>query len=549
MKKQGNNKIKSLEDFKAENNLSNLKRYNKFLEILLDTMEEYIYVVTKDYRIKFMNKKHIERLGHNAIGEICYRAIHDFDSVCPWCVNEQVFKGETVRFNFQSLKSDKTNSDERKWFSVINKPIYDLKGNALKLSVATDITEIKKKEIALKKSEELFYQVFNQSENAIIILDPNNCEFIDMNDACRELFGFSNEEYLRHGPSIIFDNGGFIKCKLLLCSSSLKKSCLTLDKIKCKTKKGKRIYVNIKGRAITLNNRMVAYCSFNNITDKILKEEKLKQLQAKMIQTDKMSFIGLLSSGVLHDINNPNNFIMFNSQLLVDIWKDFIDYIDNLGPDNEKVLPDESLLSDLKLTVPKLLLGIKEGSKQITKIAESIKALARQNCPTLDCKVDINQIINHSLFILDYKIKKSDAELKLKLGNELPKAKGDPQLIEQVIINLILNAIQSLDHKGAGVTISTCLSGESNQIVVEIRDEGVGMSEEVLAQAVDPFYTTKLDKGGTGLGLFISDMIVKEHKGKFEIESELDKGTCVTVMLPAFQTEEEKDSADKTCKL
>jgi signal transduction histidine kinase len=143
--------ITSLEENKADFEIIEkaLKESEDRYRAIVEAFDGLIYICSQDYRIKFMNGQFIERTGYDATGELCYKALHDLDSICPWCVNERVFKGETVRWEIQSPK-------DNHWYYIVNTPIYHTNGTLSKQAMIIDITEIKKTEEELKRiSEEL----------------------------------------------------------------------------------------------------------------------------------------------------------------------------------------------------------------------------------------------------------------------------------------------------------------------------------------------------------------------------------------------------------
>jgi polar amino acid transport system substrate-binding protein len=129
-------------------------------------------------------------------------------------------------------------------------------------------------------------------------------------------------------------------------------------------------------------------------------------------------------------------------------------------------------------------------------------------------------------------LKKSTKNLFIKLTEHSILIRGNFQKLEQVFINLIKNACQALVDNSKKIEISTTYEKEKKQILIKVMDEGIGIKEEHKKKITDPFITTRRDQGGTGLGLYISKQIVKEHKGSIEFQSEEGKGTTVTVILP-----------------
>jgi signal transduction histidine kinase len=152
--------------------------------------------------------------------------------------------------------------------------------------------------------------------------------------------------------------------------------------------------------------------------------------------------------------------------------------------------------------------------------------------------VNLNQEVEKAVGMVSSLIKKATSNFRLELDDNLPTLQGNSQGLGQVIINLLVNACQALSHRSQEVQISTGYLEESEEIVLEVRDGGVGMPAEVLARIKDPFFTTRRDSGGTGLGLSISDTIIRNHGGWLVFASTPGQGTVATVSLPRYGPED-----------
>ncbi|MFC2155218.1 ATP-binding protein [Acidobacteriota bacterium] len=388
----------------------------------------------------------------------------------------------------------------------------------------------------LQESEERFKEIFEQHYDAIILLDPETLTCIDANMTAETLFKCGQKELQYDFSRLFTDKKKFEEFKKIVCDRT--RGDFLIGQFSFVGRDDRDIICGVKSKIIKIRGRDVLYCSFRDIKEKIETEEKEKHIQAKLIQTNKMTSLGTLASGIAHEINNPNNFIMTNTQMFADIWKDaekiLRDYHENYG--------DFSLggltFPELKDMVPDMLSGTIEGSRRISNIIKSLKEFSRPVDNRLQNRIDINSVIDFSISILDGQVKKYTDSFAKNLGKNLPIVLGNPQQIEQVIINLIQNALHALPDRKHGVFISSSYDADSGYILIRIKDEGKGMKKEIVERITEPFFTTKKKTGGTGLRLYISYSIIKKHKGFLDIKSVLDKNTEVVVKLPAVGREE-----------
>jgi len=154
----------------------------------------------------------------------------------------------------------------------------------------------------------------------------------------------------------------------------------------------------------------------------------------------------------------------------------------------------------------------------------------------LECRIDLNEVVRASVAILKYKIVKCCSDFRVDLAENLPMVKGCAQQLEQVMVNLVMNALEALPERARGVHVATLVNAETGMVEVRVRDEGVGMSAEVMKRISEPFFSTKLESGGLGLGLSISSSIVREHNGTLDFESEVGKGTTARLSFPSIDS-------------
>lgn len=261
-------------------------------------------------------------------------------------------------------------------------------------------------------------------------------------------------------------------------------------------------------------------------------EEELRLNQQQLVQADKMAALGVLVSGVAHEINNPTGLILLDIPILkrahVDMARILEQYYALQGDFAIAGIP----YSEMKEEVPRLLEEMQEGAKRIKRIVNDLKDFSRRDDAGDQTLIDLNNVTRMALRLVDPTIRKATHHFRCDFSEEPLIVRGNAQRIEQVVVNLILNACQALPAQDRSVTITTSFNGTLKAAILRVRDEGVGIAPEHLSRLTDPFFTTKRESGGTGLGLSVSAGIVKEHGGKLSFDSTLGAGTTVTLILP-----------------
>jgi two-component system NtrC family sensor kinase len=172
-----------------------------------------------------------------------------------------------------------------------------------------------------------------------------------------------------------------------------------------------------------------------------------------------------------------------------------------------------------------------------------LKDFSGQRPSGLQDAVDLNSVVRKATGLAATTIKKASSEFQVQYADQLPTFRGNAQRLEQVIINLLVNACQAMAEKRRPLRVATGYDATSHTVVVEVEDGGCGMAPEVMDRITDPFYTTKRDSGGTGLGLSISDTIIREHGGRLEFRSTPGVGTVATVRIPVKAPESLNDAS------
>lgn len=274
--------------------------------------------------------------------------------------------------------------------------------------------------------------------------------------------------------------------------------------------------------------------------------EKLKKQKMQLMHQEKLASLGQLSAGIAHEINNPVGFIQANLGILKDysdvfnktvsLYKSLLKdmnqddtskYIENLEAieKNEKESEIDYILEDMQALIDESL----GGTTHVISIVDGLKNFARVDDDKKQLLL-VNDCISYTIKLLNNEIKHK-ASLKLDLKEDLPPTKGNPGSINQVILNLIVNACQAIKEIPGQITITS--NNDEENIYITVQDNGCGMKEKTISKIFDPFFTTKDVGVGTGLGLSISmGIIEQQHKGKITVESTLGQGTCFTIQLP-----------------
>jgi signal transduction histidine kinase len=254
-----------------------------------------------------------------------------------------------------------------------------------------------------------------------------------------------------------------------------------------------------------------------------------KAMEQPLFHADKLSSLGLLVSGVVHEINNPNAYICGNIPLIREAFKTIFPVLDQhvrQNPDFRVARLDYSLFKE---NVTLMLDDMIQGCSRIQNILGSLKSFTRRAEGRLLERIDLNEVVNEGMRLVHNTMKRV-AVIHTDLQEGLPGVKGDKDRLIQVFVNLMINAWQAIDKEKGNIWVQTRFDAPKNCVRLSISDDGCGMGEFAKAQIFNPFFTTK--KEGTGLGLSIVAKIVSEHNGRTEVESEVGKGSTFTIRLP-----------------
>jgi polar amino acid transport system substrate-binding protein len=260
--------------------------------------------------------------------------------------------------------------------------------------------------------------------------------------------------------------------------------------------------------------------------------EELSRNQRQLVQADKMAALGTLVSGVAHEINNPNGLILLNLPILRRVHADVMRLLDASGETAGEITLGGIAYGRMREEIPKILEEMHEGALRIKRIVNDLKDFARREEGTGKALIDVGDASRKAVRLVEPTIRKSTDHFSARYEEDLPLVWGNSQRIEQVVINLVLNACQALPERSRAIEITTHHDAGTDTVVLCVRDQGTGIAPEHLRHLTDPFFTTKRESGGTGLGLSVSAGICKEHGGSLTFESKPGQGTTACLILP-----------------
>ena len=266
--------------------------------------------------------------------------------------------------------------------------------------------------------------------------------------------------------------------------------------------------------------------------EKRILQESNTRLQ-QVIQAHKLASLGEIVAGVVHEINNPNSFITYNIPLLEEIWKLCEPVVAEYASANPGWGKRDVSYEELRNDMAEIINAFRIGSDRINRVVSNLKDFARVEEGAQAKPVSVNDVIEKTLMIVGGQIRRSVSKLDLDLGGDLPQVLGHFQKLEQVMANILVNAHQAIPDKEKGwIRISTRYIQRLGSVVVTIEDNGGGMTRPVIDRLFEPFFTTRRDTGGTGLGLSVSYGLIQEHQGMIGALSRPGIGSRFTVFLP-----------------
>ncbi len=511
-----------------------LAKSNDRLNLVVSMATDAIMMLDKDGRLIFWNPG-AEKLFGFKTGEILGL---DLLPIFPTRRQFKEFLAVYRSFISTIKKDGGIATESNRKFSAVNQggePLfievsfsgkYSPDNEFIAVAICRDITSTHEAEMSLQKSRKQ-YKSLSDRFGAVLEAIPDALYEVNKsgvivwaNTGCAKLFGLPKELLIGK------------KCSDFLLSSDDDKSIALQTLESGKSHQKEVSYVNdstwmLRSFAVKTDKNCVQEVVISGID-----MTAQKRLSETVCRNSHLTALGTITAGVAHEINNPNNFIMLNSPLLAEIIKAWMPPLANYYQKNPEADCCGFSFPELEEIVPNLLHGIYEGSERIRRIVSLLREFSLQSRQQNFVEQNINALVENAFLLCRSQLKKYTCRTEINLGLSLPEILANGGQIEQVLINILLNAAESLRSEQGLIEVSTLLSQDEKNIIVTVKDEGEGMSKKHLSQIFYPFFSTKQDKGGTGLGLSVSHSIIQAHRGEIYFTSKEGLGTTATISLP-----------------
>jgi PAS domain S-box-containing protein len=383
----------------------------------------------------------------------------------------------------------------------------------------------------LRAAEGNFKALAENSADAILILSDEG-RILYANQRCSRISGYSSTELRdRHFSDLVHED------ELALVSSRFSERMAGGDppqryetRIVCKDKRV--IPAEITGARTTWQKKAAEVVIIRDVSERKETEQQLQAQQQQLMRADKLASLGALVAGVAHEVNNPNQVIGMNTRFL----RNGLPRLFTLAESPEQV--DETIrlsgmrYDEFREAAQAAVSEIESSTVRIEHIVSELKRLVRGGAKGTRESTDVNQVVRTIADLSRHMIVRTTDFFVLDLQKDLPRISADRIGLEQVVLNLLQNACQALPDRKRRVRISTRLDAKPQTLIIEVEDQGTGIAPEAMPKLTDSFFTTRGEQGGTGLGLSVSQRIVREHGGTMSFRSTLGRGTTVTVSLP-----------------
>lgn len=462
----------------------------------------YITVQDRSLKILRYNREFQKRFSPNP-GDYCFRAYKGRLEKCDVCPVMKTFEDGEPHFSEEAaINKDGTES----YWMVRTSPIRNAKGEVIAaMEMSLDLTQVKFLEREARKSEQKYRNIFDTIPNPVFVLDAESLKILDCNQSVTVVYGFNKQEIISKSFLDLVEPSERDQI-----AASIKAS-IVIDRARQVRKDGNIIYVTIRVSSADYADQPVLLVTTSDITMRLMAEQQL-------IQASKMATLGEMATGVAHELNQPLSVIKTASSYL-----------------KRKITREEPIPDDILGT---MAAEIDSHVDRATKIIDHMREFGRKSDVAKE-KVQVNDVLKLALDFFSQQLKLREIEIIADFDENLPPVMADPNRLEQVFINLLINARDAVEKKseketlkdrGRSISLTTRL--KDRMATIEIRDTGTGIPASILDKIFEPFFTTKKVGKGTGLGLSISYGIVHDHEGAISVETEEGVGSTFIIQLP-----------------
>jgi PAS domain S-box-containing protein len=551
-----------------------------FLEVVAQNIQAMVTYVDTDQRYVFTNSMYIEGFGlspsavvgkhvKEVLGKANYEAIRDkleealagqntsyqrdiplkngtilhfHADYLPHCDAQGKVLGCFVLI--QDLKKSSGSKKKLEKTRIYLDKIADARTTEL---LTKDIEHHKKTTHLLKKANLELEQIINTVENGIALIDTNH-NIMRVNQGMLAQSKLTEEEVIGRKCHDIFQ---VTACHTDTCPLQQILKGVPFVQIKSERQRldGSCFPCEVTAKPLLdIEGNLIGMVEdVRDITGKIQRQKENELLLQQAIQSDKLASLGTVVAGVAHEINNPNSFISYNAPMAEKIWHGVKPVLDEYATRNPQWRVGPFSYSEVTKSMAETLQFIKTGSERINAIVTNLKDFVGRDTENDDSLVQINSIINQAYTIIGAQLRKKAGIITINLEPDLPEIYGQFQRLEQVVINLMLNATDAIDEKKSSlISVTTKYNKRLQAVLIRIEDNGRGMNKDTLDHIFDPFFTTRRVQGGTGLGLSVSLGLIKGHHGTLSVLSRPGQGSCFTVYLPLDKRVQKKVSLSPT---
>jgi PAS domain S-box-containing protein len=389
------------------------------------------------------------------------------------------------------------------------------------------------REHQLRESSDFIENVFETTGDGIFVTDSQGI-IMRANKTFYEMSGYSEKELI--GKHVIELSEKSMKKgqKNYVTDQLLTQGvCKGFETLQVK-KDGSTYPVELNITTLVDDNKKLigSVCSVRDISRRREMEVKSRLQQEQLTQSSKMASLGTLVAGIAHEINNPINLITMHNRLNQKVWEEVIPELQRVAEHEPGKTFGGMPFDYINENFGHLIDEVGAAASRVENIVKDLKNFSRKYDFDISGKLNINKTIEDAVKLCYTTVQKAGITLELRLANNLPDVHGNHQKIEQVFINIMINAVEAINHEHGKIIVTSVYDTPKKMVSVKIEDNGSGIASGLVNSIFDPFMTTKQTSGGTGLGLSICYTIIEQHGGTISVDSNIEKGTIFTISFP-----------------